>query len=404
MCFVFVVLVYAFITLTVIPQLVTTGKLQRWIKTHEREDTVYVWNRTYEGQDTVKIWNGSYEGQDTVNVRHRTHESEMISGVWNRVKVTNAAKDMDSNTRGKGCSFNNAVMKRACESDVRANVLRAKCKAANGSIFDMSEAQKKMIATNLYVDLKHKIIACLPPKSGCTTVKTILAKNSGSNVTLPKNLMFLHSYSHLYKYGIYHLRSLPEYMQKKYLANKDYLKFLVARHLFERLYSAYADRVERRIDNTGHVNNILKLFRKDLTQDLAPTFQEFIQYLRTPASTDWHWEPIYSMCQPCLINYDLVLKTETLDQDIDRIIKSRLKPYHRGLGTAVNVQGGKCKMESLLREGKKMEIYNSIKDHDFQSLVKMYKSDLDFFGYSFKRDNDSLHTFCYMDDQNKGCC
>ena len=380
--FVFVVLVHTLISLILIPKRKTLVRLQWGVKTHESEDTVNIWNRT--------------------------HESEMISGIRNQVKVTIAAQDMDSNTSDKGCSFNNAVMKRACGSDVRANVLKAKCKAVNGSVFDMSKAQKKLIMTNIYVDLKHKIVACLPPKSGCTTWKAILANNSGPNVTLPKNLMALHSYPYLHKYGIYRLNSLPEYELKQILASKNYLKFMIARHPFERLYSAYADKVEPIMDKVRianrHVNNILKLFHKDLSQDQAPTFQEFIQYLRTPKSTNWHWEPIYNICQPCLINYDLVLKTETLDRDNDRIIKRRLKPYHRGERTAANVQGGKCPMETLLSEGKKMEIYKSVKDVDFQSLVEKYKSDLEFFGYSFKRNNGSVDTLCSLDDQNNGCC
>ena len=315
---------------------------------------------------TLQRWVKPHESEDTVNVQNQNHESEMISAVWNRVEVTNSAQDIDSNTRGKGCSFNNAVMKRACGSDVRANILKAKCKVVNGSIFDMSPSQKKLIMNNIYVDLKHKIVACLPPKSGCTTWKAILANNSGPNVTLPQNLMSLHRYSHLYKFGIYHLFTLPEHTHKQLLANKNYLKFMIARHPFERLYSAYADKVEpimdkKRIANR-HVKRILKLFHKDLSQDQAPTFQEFIQYLRTPMSTNWHWEPIYNICQPCLINYDLVLKTETLDWDNDWIIKSRLKPYHRGLSMPANMQGRKCKTESLLSKGKKMEIYKNIKD------------------------------------------
>ena len=390
MCLVFVVLVSASITLTLIPKLVTIGTLQRWVKTNKTKDTVKAWYRTYEGQDTANVWN-------------RTHESEMMSGVWNRVKVTNATQDMDSNTRDKGCSFNNAVIKRPCELDVRANVLKAKCKAVNGSVFDVSKAQKKLIMMNIYVDVKHKIVACLPPKSGCTTFKSILANNSGPNAILPENLMFLHDGGHLSKYRIYQLWFFAERKQKQFLADKNYLKFMVARHPFERLYSAYGDKIKQRIA-IRHVKGILKLAHKDLSQDQVPTFQEFIQYLGTPRTKDIHWEPIYSICQPCLINYDLVLKTETLDWDIDQIIKSRLKPYHRGLGTAANVHRGKCKMESLLNEGKKMEVYNSINDRKFQSLVKKYKSDLEFFGYSFKRDHSSVHTFCSLDDQNKGCC
>ena len=328
-------------------------------------------------------------------MRIQTHESKSTTKTSRQIH-----KEVD-------CSFKNQTMLQACDSYDRAHVLQAKCKLINGSIFTTSAKQFKLTMGNIFVDAKHHILACLPPKAGCTTWKTILANNSQSNVSLPQNIMRLHFDGRMNNYGIFGLDQFSERLQKYFLTSGSYLKFMIARHPFERLYSAYIDKIipmanKKVMDK--HVNNILNLFHAHFHEGQVPTFHEFVQYLKTPMSNDWHWKTIYDICQPCLIHYDHVFKTETLDQDSYQIIKSRLKPYHRGVKTRGNIVVGGCPMESLLIQGKKMEGYNDIDDHDFQYLVDRYKADLDMFGYSFKRDNTSLHTFCSADYRKKRCC
>ena len=51
----------------------------------------------------------------------------------------------------------------------------------------------------------------------------------------------------------------------------------------------------------------------------SATFSEFLQSLadHTPKSIDQniHWEPYWSACYPCDIQYDYVLKLETIEED-----------------------------------------------------------------------------------------
>ena len=35
-----------------------------------------------------------------------------------------------------------------------------------------------------------------------------------------------------------------------------------------------------------------------------------------------HWTPYYILCQPCFVNYNLVTKLETIDQDIKYLFKT----------------------------------------------------------------------------------
>jgi chondroitin 4-sulfotransferase 11 len=52
------------------------------------------------------------------------------------------------------------------------------------------------------------------------------------------------------------------------------------------------------------------------------TFQEFATYLTGQEGVlNEHWRPIYDLCHPCSISYDIIGKYETLDQDSDFILK-----------------------------------------------------------------------------------
>ena len=47
-----------------------------------------------------------------------------------------------------------------------------------------------------------------------------------------------------------------------------------------------------------------------------PTFAEFVQYLvdihKKGESFDMHWSPITQFCTPCQVNFDVIMKFETL--------------------------------------------------------------------------------------------
>ena len=49
----------------------------------------------------------------------------------------------------------------------------------------------------------------------------------------------------------------------------------------------------------------------------APTFPEFIDYvLNTEVeSYNEHWVPYYLLCTPCHLNYTIIAKTETIEDD-----------------------------------------------------------------------------------------
>jgi len=143
-----------------------------------------------------------------------------------------------------------------------------------------------------------------------------------------------------------------------------HLKMVVARHPFERLVSAYRDKIERvrgrEYYHKKYARKIIEAFRpkpcvpnnvknplKKISREeilsqfvhgilwskklrekfdnpnaftnLVPTFQEFVRYILSvdPRIHDQHWRPIYLDCHPCRTKFDLILKVETMEKDMD---------------------------------------------------------------------------------------
>ena len=112
------------------------------------------------------------------------------------------------------------------------------------------------------------------------------------------------------------------------------LKFLVVRHPFERVMSAYVDKMEdyqRDLKYRGgyyyamYGADIVTKFRQKyldkfpnnpLFMKKEPSFVEFVEYLiETPVTKyDEHWKPQFILCPPCHFKFDVVVKMETFDR------------------------------------------------------------------------------------------
>jgi len=129
----------------------------------------------------------------------------------------------------------------------------------------------------------------------------------------------------------------------------DYFKFMVVRHPFIRIVSAFRDKLETLAEHNVryHMRDAPRMTsRRTFNSSVAdsPTFPEFVEYLiRTPPNLmDKHWAPYSKVCLPCNISYSAILRLETLQLDADWLfprlgLEKLRRPWEQVAGGAAGV-------------------------------------------------------------------
>ena len=136
-------------------------------------------------------------------------------------------------------------------------------------------------------------------------------------------------------------------MQSIHNKNKKEIKFILVRHPFERLVSAFRDKIERNCNTAWQNPSYLSKLKKEITTKFRanylqkfgannlskenkfgaiipnevhkcvrtaalPTFWEFIQWFLRDKNylRNEHWAPVYDFCQICHTEYDYIFKFE----------------------------------------------------------------------------------------------
>ena len=176
---------------------------------------------------------------------------------------------------------------------------------------------------------------------------------------------------------------------------------MIARNPYERLVSAYRDKIFGALPNSFHdkmgrkivmkYRNIYippKNYRTRRRQRVIPTFKEFVNYVVDEFDTgnelDMHWTPVYSFCNPCQVNLTHLIKFETLNRDTKALLQkshlSHLLPPNGKLKKQ-NVSKGSQDSASLVDK-----YLNELTPELLDRLHKLYEIDFDLFGYGKKGD------------------
>ncbi|KAL9905938.1 carbohydrate sulfotransferase 11 isoform X2 [Glossina fuscipes] len=168
-------------------------------------------------------------------------------------------------------------------------------------------------------------------------------------------------------------------------AQNDSITFIIARHPFERLLSAYRDKFMFAVPHSFHDKlgrKIIRTYRRKGFDNHAPkhpTFPEFIRWLLDQVKQgnylDMHFVASTRFCTPCLINFDIIMKFETLEEDqLYLIEKTGLKrviaPEWRNMGK------GKNTLELLL------QFFSQLTRRELDGLYDYYRYDFELFDYS----------------------
>ncbi|XP_064094994.1 carbohydrate sulfotransferase 11-like isoform X2 [Macrobrachium nipponense] len=163
-----------------------------------------------------------------------------------------------------------------------------------------------------------------------------------------------------------------------FLEREDFSSFIIVRDPFERLLSAYRDKIESQQQAfyrplRCHIQKTYGSLR-GTSRDCRPSFSEFVDYIIDEhvngKPPNEHWAPYYTFCSPCQTKFDYILHFETLDQDEAFLVKkiedlsSVVKPHklhssHTEYSTITAFYFGQ------LTEEQKKQLY-SIYEKDFE--------------------------------------
>ncbi|XP_042890743.1 carbohydrate sulfotransferase 11-like [Penaeus japonicus] len=166
------------------------------------------------------------------------------------------------------------------------------------------------------------------------------------------------------------------------LGNPETTSFLIVRDPFQRLLSAYRDKIE---------STAQKYYRalrcqiqppagrhKKTTRDCQPTFPEFVDYLLEERAKgrppNEHWAPYHAFCSPCQVHLDYVLRLESLPEEEAFLIETVA-----GLSNVLQP----CKLHSSHTDyiAVTKHYFSQLSQEKLRRLYDIYKPDFDIFGY-----------------------
>nr|CAD7256655.1 unnamed protein product [Timema shepardi] len=169
-------------------------------------------------------------------------------------------------------------------------------------------------------------------------------------------------------------------------ALNDSIAFLIVRHPLERLLSAYRDKLQFSLPHTLHQklgNEIVNKYRTPRPFNIKtsgpknprwPFFSEFVNYLvdihNSGEPFDMHWTPITEFCTPCQVNFHLIAKFETLQEDQNYLIhmsglQDIIKPEWKNPAKGYSTNKLVASYYSQLTKMQILQLYN-IYRYDFE--------------------------------------
>jgi len=192
------------------------------------------------------------------------------------------------------------------------------------------------------------------------------------------------------------------------------IKFIIVRHPFERLVSAYRDKLAGFTRNDHYLSmrkHIIQKYRKKSRDKSAiPTFRESVDFVLdelkkmeaglSKVMIDGHFMPYSRRCVPCAMNYDVIIMFETLEEDSQYLIEQcqlghKLSVTHENPApTGPRTDQGQKNKSKKVKKGEalpdrtasssfqSLDFFKDIPVAKIKQLYEHYRHDFEIFGYS----------------------
>ncbi|XP_053883781.1 carbohydrate sulfotransferase 9-like [Malaclemys terrapin pileata] len=257
----------------------------------------------------------------------------------------------------------------------RRDTLNSTCLMNN-----LSHSQSKLkhdVATRIFVEHNHKFIYCEVPKVGCSNWKKIILLLT-LNLSRKANEVdhdLIHQTSLIKR-----LSSYPSDYQEKLLTS--YTKVMFTRDPLERLVSAYRDKLlhSEPYYSITVANEIKATCRKNENSTEKVTFQEFVNFILTKKQEhlDIHWKPMFLLCDPCNIHYDIMGKFETLEQDSEHVLRNIGAPEDMHYPNFKKYGSEKRTSDDIT-----LEYLGKLSSEKIEKIKKLYQMDFALFNYPY---------------------
>ncbi|XP_078665961.1 carbohydrate sulfotransferase 11-like [Branchiostoma floridae x Branchiostoma belcheri] len=173
---------------------------------------------------------------------------------------------------------------------------------------------------------------------------------------------------------------------------KTYNKLIVVRDPLERLASAWLEKFVHSKLRFSYIRTLQQevwkskventTTNKSLRGDLPPvSFRDFIWSIINNKYRDVHWEPFFSLCAPCQVQYDFIAHTDTLVEDL------RLFFHMSGI---VGKDGILPRQHPSRAKANFGNTFQEVPTEDIFRIGEIYKPDFEMFGYSFDQDLEMI--------------
>jgi len=253
---------------------------------------------------------------------------------------------------------------------------------------------KKTSHHQFFLQKEHGLLWCKVPKAASTSwLHAFLQLTNVPESQIPEdNGLGLHGFLRD-KYPLQSKNLLKQFLPMA-------IKFLVVRHPFQRVVSAYTDKLEsysRDIKYRG--GYYYAMYGADIVQKLRPKYQEkfpknplfmrkepsfveFVEYLiETPISQyDEHWKPQFMLCPPCNFRFDVIVKMETFERDTNFILSQRDLTDVISLSKKHSSVSNSGKSDASTKN-KSKELFSQLSKNMVKALHEKYRVDFDMFEY-----------------------